>query len=143
MKIKLEEDVSVSLKKIDLMLSNPREILNSVAINAQKSTEEAFNSEQDPDTSSPWNDLTSPTWKKKKSNKKLQETFAGKNSIKFYIQGSKIFIKFETYMIYHISGTYKMRKRNFIVTPKDDQVKVIAEDSIKGFIERLPKKSFT
>ncbi|OBQ30150.1 MAG: hypothetical protein AN483_07125 [Aphanizomenon flos-aquae MDT14a] len=143
MEIKLEEDVLVSLLKIDSMLSNPRDILNSVAINAKKNTDEAFNLEQDLDNSSPWSDLTSGTWKRKKTSRKLQETFAGKNSIKFYIDGRKIFIKFEDHMIYHISGTYRIPKRNFIFAPKNDQVIKIAEESLTRFIGKLPKKSFT
>jgi hypothetical protein len=46
-------------------------------------------------------------------------------------------------MIYHITGTSKMPKRNFIHTPKNDQVIKIAEKSINRFIEKLPTKSFT
>ena len=143
MEIKFEENVLMSLEKIDSMLSNPRDILNSVAINIQKNIDKAFNSEQDPDTSSPWSDLTSSTWRKKKVGKKPQETFAGKNSIKIFIEGGKIFIKFESYMIYHINGTSKIPKRNFIPTPKNDQVIKMAEKSINLFIEKLPQKNFT
>jgi phage gpG-like protein len=143
MESKFEEDVLISLKKIDSMLSNPRDILNSVAINIQKDIDRAFDSEQNPNDSSPWSDLTSSSWKKKKNIKKLQESFKGRNSIKVFIQGGEIFIKFESYMIYHITGTSKMPKRNFIPTPKNDQVIKIAEKSINRFIEKLPTKSFT
>lgn len=140
MESKFEEDVLISLKKIDSMLSNPRDILNSVAINIQKDIDRAFDSEQNPNDSSPWSDLTSSSWKKKKNIKKLQESFKGRSSIKVFIQGGEIFIKFESYMIYHITGTSKMPKRNFIPTPKNDQVIKIAEKSINNFIEKLPTK---
>lgn len=131
----LKENASESLKKIDSLFSNPKDILNSVAINLEKSVNKSFETERDPDTLSPWVDLNNSTTKKKKLNKKLQKTLRGRNSVKFYVRKDKIYISFEDYMIYHIVGTSKIKIRNFVPTPKESEVLKFVDESVKRVIK--------